>query len=342
MSVKWWYMRPCFTFMVILIFFKFAVLSWWFGHRGHLFLFSNDGALVRPGIQLYGGDNTCYDDYGEDLLVRLAHRMRRSCERSPSPLTRSDVRIGKLTPHWGSHSPVWNRAIRSHHFHSLVHDIPMHILCSEVVTGMWNKPAFVLSVLMREMVKPEDERLQWLMWTDRDSLVLDNCRHPSAFIPPPEHAGSSEINLLATRDFNGLNDGVFIVRVSEWSVNLFTDILSFPRFRPDVRLLFAHQSILEKLLREERYKSGVKYVPQHWFNTYPLGNSAAFEGRTDTTGMSHERARRGDFIVHFAGDGVKEEWIETWDDMLRRMGNVWESGRWQRNTTGEIEDFWGS
>lgn len=333
MSVKWWYMRPCVAFMVIFIFFKFAVLSVWLGHRGQYFVFPNDHT---HGLQ-YHGDDTCYRD-PEDTLVHLADNIHTSCSHSPSPLTQSDVRIGKLIVHVGANSAVYNPAIRSHHLHALVHGMPVYILCSPAVDGMWNKPAFVLSVLLSEIVKPEDERLEWLMWTDRDSLVLDHCRNPAAFLPPGlGHAG---VRLVATRDFNGLNDGVYFVRVSEWAIDLFTDILAFRRFRPEVHLQFVHQSIMEKLLREDRYRAGVRYVPQYWFNSYPLGGSNDFETRTDTAGMSSERARRGDFIVHFAGDGDKKAWIDSWDDVVRRMGNVWQSGTWQRNTTGEIERFW--
>lgn len=333
MSVKWWYMRPCIAFMVILIFFKFAVLSSWLGHKGQSFLSPNGHT---HGLQ-YHGDDSCYD-VPDNSLVRLADSIHTSCSNSPSPLTQSDVRLGKLTVHVGADSALYRPAIRSHHLHALVHGTPVHILCAPAVEGMWNKPAFVLSVLLSEIVRPAGERLEWLMWTDRDSLVLDHCRHPAAFLPPG--LGRAGVELVATRDFNGLNDGVYFVRVGEWAIDLFTDILAFRRFRPEVRLQFVHQSIMEKLLREDRYRAGVRYVPQHWFNAYPLGGSDDFEARTDTAGMSAERARRGDFIVHFAGDGDKKAWIDSWDEMVREMGNVWQLGTWQRNTTGEIERFW--
>lgn len=225
----------------------------------------------------------------------------------------------------------------------MVHGMRMHVMCSPVIDGMWNKPAFILSILLSEMVKSPEERLQWLFWTDRDSLVLDHCRHPSVFLHPPEHTNSSTTHLLTTIDFNGLNNGIFLLRVSDWSINLLTDILAFPHYRPDTKLTFNDQSAMERLLREARYASGVKYVPQHWFNAFPsMGGYAEFEGREGTDGLDDLVARRGDFIVHFAGEGDKEAWIETWDRMVRRLGNVWAEGRWQRDVTGEIRRFWGA
>lgn len=39
-----------------------------------------------------------------------------------------------------------------------------------------NKPAFILNLLMQEMLKPAHQRLEWIQWVDRDTLILDPCR----------------------------------------------------------------------------------------------------------------------------------------------------------------------
>jgi hypothetical protein len=84
------------------------------------------------------------------------------------------------------------------------------------------------------MIKPESKRLQRLVWVDRDTFILDQCRPATFFLPsstpnPPlakwwhrtSHARSQdpdkpppEVNLLATNDMNGLNDDIFLLRIS--------------------------------------------------------------------------------------------------------------------------------
>lgn len=323
------------VFCVILVLFCFEVLL---GNRRFDDLSrANSHSARRSNLQLHGEAN-CYGHFADKSLFYEAETMRRDCELSGSPLTRSEVRIATLTAHFGAHTPVWDRAIRSHHLLTLVHGMPMHVMCSQVIQGMWNKPAFILSILLDEMVKPAEDRLQWLFWADRDTLVLNHCRHPSAFLPPAEMA---DTHLLTTKDWNGLNNGVFLLRVSEWSISLFSDILAFPHYRPHVQLTFNDQSAMELLLRADRYNSGVEYVPQHWFNAFPgPGGWKDFENRADTKDLEDGVARRGDFIVHFAGSGDKGAWVETWDVMLRRVGNVWKSGRGQRDMTEEVKNFW--
>jgi len=43
------------------------------------------------------------------------------------------------------------------------------------------------------------------------------------------------VNILMTHDINGLNTGVFSIRMCQWAVDLFAAIVSFQYYRPDVR-----------------------------------------------------------------------------------------------------------
>jgi mannan polymerase II complex MNN10 subunit len=331
-----WSIKTIICITLVLLCFRYSLGSRGLGSSTSQII-NGHPAPVSPHLRLHG-ETDCYGHNADDSLTREAEIIQSDCEQSqPTPM-RYSVRIATLTAHFGAHTPVWDRAIRSHHLLTLVHDMPMHVMCSQVIQGMWNKPAFILSILLDEMVKPAEERLQWLFWVDRDTLVLDHCRHPSAFLPP---ADRPEVHLLTTQDWNGLNNGVFLLRVSEWSINLFSDILAFPHYRPNIKLTFNDQSAMELLLQTERYKPGVEYVPQHWFNAFPnLGGWKDFESRADTRDLEDGVARRGDFIVHFAGSGDKGAWVETWDVMLRRVGTVWKSGTALRDVAKEVKHFW--
>ena len=68
------------------------------------------------------------------------------------------------------------------------------------------------------------------------------------FIPPsPEF---DYVNLLKTHDRHGLNNGVFLIKINDWSVKLLTAVLAFHHFRPVVELKYSEQSALDEMLND--------------------------------------------------------------------------------------------
>jgi mannan polymerase II complex MNN10 subunit len=195
---------------------------------------------------------------------------------------------------------------------------------------------------MNEVVKPEQERLEWIMWMDRDAIILDACRPLSSILlratPDFEH-----VNLITNNDTLGLNNGIFLFRVNDWSIELFKSILAFRYFRPDIELKQEEQTAMEIIMQEEKWKNGTVTVPWYWFNAYPSSfNSAAKYRSGPPEGEEWFRARKGDFVVHFAGDGDRARRMLEWHDMLESMGNVWEKDDALRDVTSEIENYWAS
>jgi mannan polymerase II complex MNN10 subunit len=231
-------------------------------------------------------------------------------------------------------------------------------MCDPIIDLLWNKPAFLLTILMREMMKPTKERLEWIMWVDRDTMILDQCRPISSFLPTEKSRSSwwrqgtqrshdsqdgtnrEDVNLLVTNDFNGLNNGIFIVRVNEWAISLFTAILAFRHYEPDIQLPFTEQSAMQHVIQTEQFKSQTQFVPQHWFNAYDNGGPAIFAQRDDTTGLDPNRVRRGDYLVHFAGSPKKDKAINEYSEMLQTLPDIWEHGTVQRDVSENITDFW--
>jgi hypothetical protein len=70
--------------------------------------------------------------------------------------------IGKITMLYGD-LPVYERALRSHDQHNKVHGYTMSVLRQQLLPGFWSKPAYILSRLLEEMAKPEEERLEWVV-----------------------------------------------------------------------------------------------------------------------------------------------------------------------------------
>jgi lipopolysaccharide biosynthesis glycosyltransferase len=211
---------------------------------------------------------------------------------------------------------------------------------------MWNKQQFILHVMYQEMTKPEDERLDWLLWADGDTMVLDQCRHPSDFLPPKKNdvggtgkKAAAEIQLIAAKDWNGFNAGVFFIRVSEWSINLLNAVNAFRLYNPGEKLVFAEQSAMTQLFELDQFKHNITFVPQHWFNAYPHPDRS-YTADVNSTNLESHQARRGDFMVHFPGYTNRHEAMLQWLTWLGIEGNVWESGRIERNVLPEIKEFW--
>ena len=279
--------------------------------------------LPIPQFNSYGSTQ-CLPSVLPELLQKSVEK-HATCSKY-SPFCTSQIRIATVTAHYGGleGNEHYTKAFASHLEHALVHGTEVYVLCDKMIDNLWNKPAFILDLLLRKMIKPESKRLEWLVWVDRDTLILDQCRPATSFLrsstsnPPlakwwrrTSHVrsqdldkSSPEINLLETNDTNGLNNGIFLLRVSRWMVSLFTAILAYRRYNPTVKLKFTEQSAMELVLKDDRFKDQVQSVPQQWFNAYSHGGPKEFLERNDTKeeGLEDVHARRGDWMIHFAGN----------------------------------------
>lgn len=173
--------------------------------------------------------------------------------------------IGKVMMLYGNPTPVYERALRGHDRHNEIHGYTMHVLREQTLSEFWSKPAYVLQLLLAELAKPAPERLKWLVcvssnqfylrlliwichlsWLDGD-LVIMNPHIPLEIFLPPEPAWS-HINALVTNDHHGLNNGVFFLRVHEWSVWLMAATVAWKVYKPEVPLRFHDQTALGHLL----------------------------------------------------------------------------------------------
>jgi hypothetical protein len=116
------------------------------------------------------------------------------------------------------------------------------------------------------------------------------------FLPPPEFP---DAHLLVTRDWNGLNSGVFFLRVHPWSVELLSAAIAYPRVKPNEELIWFEQSAINNVLKENDYFGrSVVYCPLRWFNAY-MRHPNAIDINPETP--LHLQVRHGDLLVHFPG-----------------------------------------
>lgn len=182
------------------------------------------------------------------------------------PDTQLRSRIAKVTSIFyeeqNLNTKTYERALLSHREHNKIWGY-QHYVQRRAELGPWSKHSYLLKLLVTELAKSPSERLDWLFWHDADTLLMNDLVPLEMFVPPPEHEWA-HVNLLITNDMQGLNDGVFLVRVCEWSVYFFAAGLSYRHYRPEVRLRHDEQGALNMLVREEKFKNNTIHVPQSW------------------------------------------------------------------------------
>lgn len=70
----------------------------------------------------------------------------------------------KVTGLYGQDNELYEAAIRSHDEHNELHGYGMSVLREKIVNGHWSKPAYLLSLLVQELAKDEEERAEWMMY----------------------------------------------------------------------------------------------------------------------------------------------------------------------------------
>ncbi|PGH13257.1 hypothetical protein AJ80_06366 [Polytolypa hystricis UAMH7299] len=196
---------------------------------------------------------------------------------------------------YGNHT-IYERALRTHEEHSRRLGYPLVVLRDPILDGYWNKYAILMLAMLKELEKPADQRLQWLFWFDADTVLMNPNMPLETFLPPPHLA---DIHMLLTEDWNGMNNGVFLIRVHLWSIKLLSAATAYPVLNPKVDLFWHDQSALSNLFKDNAYLARpVVYCPLRWFNAYmraPNGEGLNLDS------PAHLQVHPGDLLVHFPG-----------------------------------------
>lgn len=156
------------------------------------------------------------------------------------------------------------------------------------------------------------------------------------FLPPPH---LSDIHLVLTQDWNGMNAGAFPIRVHPWSIKLLSAAIALPIMNPDIELFWAEQSALVHVLQREYFAQSAVYVPLRWFNAYmrsPDGESLNPDSVEDL------QVHPGDLLVHFPGT-PRENFNNTLSPYLAIAAehrSDWELPVEQTVYPAETAEFW--
>ncbi|EUC31239.1 glycosyltransferase family 34 protein [Bipolaris zeicola 26-R-13] len=285
------------------------------------------------------GHTQCMPDFDKHWKGQAVIR-KESCAKHAPFETKETRRVALASITTGKKVEAYQRAVQSHMLHAAVHDTSAHILCEDLADGAWNKIAFLLHLVQNELLKPNHTRLEWILWIDRDAIIMDPCRPLSSFLPPdtPEYAN---VNLIVNRDAGDLNAGLFLFKVNEWSAKLFSTILGYRYYRPNDRLPSAEQTAMSRLLSEPGWSEKAAWVPWYWFNAYPAPNNSIvdFAAGAQPASLKWFQARKGHFVVHFAGDDGRSARMLEWEDVIETM-DVWREGTAKVDVTAEVKRYW--
>ncbi|KAM0703974.1 hypothetical protein Q7P35_008980 [Cladosporium inversicolor] len=243
-----------------------------------------------------------------------------------SPLQNSS--IGKCTSVYGEYSHEYGEALETHFRHNQIHRYPFHVLRQPILDGLWSKEAALLGLLLQELGRDETMQLRWLVWFDADAIIINPLIPLETFLPPTDMLG---VQALVTEDWNGLNNGVFYLRVSAWNVEMLSAVIAYRTFKPDESLPFTEQSAMAAILRDPRFHLNVTVVSSTWFNAYP--------SEWSTNGISYQ-AKQGDMVLHFAGVNDKPSALRDWLLTIAKERNLWERPLADTTLVTQVRTFW--
>jgi hypothetical protein len=236
--------------------------------------------------------------------------------------------IGKCTSVYGAYGHEYDEALQTHVRHNQIHHYPFHVLRQPILDGLWSKEAALLGVLLQELRRDESVRLRWLTWFDADAIIINPLVPLETFLPP---ANMSHVHALITEDWNGLNNGVFYLRVSAWSVEMLSAVIAYRTFRPEESLPFTEQSAMAAILKDIKFQQNVVVVPPTWFNAYP--------SEWSFNHVSYH-VKQGDMVLHFAGVTQKASVLRDWLLAVAREQTSWERPLADTTLVAQAQSFW--
>lgn len=276
------------------------------------------------------------------FLDKLLYQ-HRTTRQSADQYRINNSSIAKVSMLYGGPNPLYERALATHDAHNEKFGYPFYVLREQTLPGYWSKPAYLLRLLLTELEKPKSQRLEWLVWVDGDVVIMNPNIPLEIFLPPSPKW--DHIHAIVTNDHRGLNNGVFFLRVHEYSVWLMNSCLNTQIHQPDLELEFGDQSALQYWLNLERFRNNTVHVPQRWFNAYAGYRGASTDLFADPLKPTYKyqanSVKEGDLLVHHAGHkSLRAQRMVPWIDVAEQRLPSWQLELENTTYTKEIANFW--
>ncbi|KAF1844373.1 glycosyltransferase family 34 protein [Cucurbitaria berberidis CBS 394.84] len=233
----------------------------------------------------------------------------------------NDIRIAKATIHYDRSNALYSQALALHEGHNKQFGYEMHVLRRRIVRGALNRLLFVQQLIITELQKREEERVEWIMYFDPD-VVLWNERIPlQVYLPPVEDVETFKTVEIVGMRFGGraLRLNVFLMRVSAGSVELLTlamaRVLESKSDRDgDDAAVDAAAIALQAILDQDQHRDKAVYQSPWWYdNQGPLtGESGFLSHMKGALGIIHHMAKKPERSKDRSPFPRPDEWHMFW------------------------------
>jgi hypothetical protein len=159
----------------------------------------------------------------------------------------------------------------------------------------------------------------WLLMIDMDAFVMNtSITLQSITEAAKEGRGSQPLDMIIAKDCNGINAGVLLLRMSEWSLDFLN--LVWETFNPEIPNMNAwweQAAIIHLLKNSAELGRHVAIVAKTVLNSYPPA-FAARAGSSPCWGSWQE----GEFVLHFV-DSSKQTDMQGFVPLINNV--TWEA-----------------
>jgi hypothetical protein len=99
----------------------------------------------------------------DPIFNETREHQKGSLEIIPTVEGHGKARWAKVAVASGFEDVVYERALETHIKHAEKHGYPMYVGRENAADGMFNKIAYILHILLQELYKPAEERIEWLL-----------------------------------------------------------------------------------------------------------------------------------------------------------------------------------
>lgn len=148
------------------------------------------------------------------------------------------------------------------------------------------------------------------------------------FLPPAEF---EDIYMLGTKDHNGFNAGMMLLRVHEWTVKMLSEVIALRQLRPEIEYYFYDQGATKWIMERPGYEEHLIYQPHDWWNAF---------------GLVGEPYNTDRFILHFAGVDCcgalekKSVIMGRWLDLVENHPEKYSTPLANTTYSAQVADFW--
>lgn len=165
-------------------------------------------------------------------------------------------------------------------------------------------------------------------------MVLNNQVSLDTFVRDIDE--KDDVQFIYTEDQNGLNAGVFYLRVGEWTSLFLASVLALSQAKDHPELGFWEQTAMAKTIAENEFFGKFSVMaPRGWFNSY------AWLSKDEHSGTFASAVEPGTFLVHLVGPSKHQP---GWYDYYLNLGEGSDPAYHNTDTVevleSEAEDFW--